>query len=135
MHICLWSSLHSKRRIVTNNSLESDSQAPAPLNLSPGKLFFGYRYVEYVSPDSEEKNGKSKAMDTQDEANNKPWGEGQKLGRGAWKPSGVTGAGGASVPVPLNRTSTTNQVEREKNRSPSPDWGVDEDEMIDYDSD
>jgi len=97
-------------------------------------MFFGYRYVEYVSPDSDEKKGKSKA---QDGADGKDWGGGQKLGRGAWKPSGVTGTGGASVPAPPNRSarSATDQVEREKTRSPSPDWGVDDDEMIDYDSD
>jgi ubiquitin fusion degradation protein 1 len=89
--------------------------------------------VEYVSPDSDEQKGKSKAKDTQDEANNKPWGEGQKLGRGTWKPSGMTGAGGASVPAPPNRTSTAKQME--KDRSPSPDWGVDDDEMIEYESD
>ena len=127
----------SKHRIVTNNSLENDSQAPAPLNLPFGKLFFGYRCVEYVSPDSDKK-GKSKAQGSQDGTNSQDWGGGQKLGRGAWKPSGVTGAGGASIPVIQSRSgkSPDDQVEeREKTRSPSPDWGVDDDEMIDYDSD
>ena len=93
--------------------------------------------MEYVSPDSEKK-GKSKALDTQDGANSKDWGGGQKLGKGAWKPSGVTGAGGASVPLPPSRggRGTVNQVEAKgKTRSPSPDWGVDDDEMIAYDSD
>ncbi|KAF9647545.1 UFD1-domain-containing protein [Thelephora ganbajun] len=126
-----------KHRIVTNSSLENDSQAPAPLNLPFGKLFFGYRYVEYVPPDSDKK-GKSKAKSAQGGGNSEHWGEGQKLGKGAWKPSGVTGAGGASIPVLPSRIgkSTANQVEeREKTRSPSPDWGVDDDDMIDYDSD
>jgi len=123
-----------KHRVVTNSSLENDNQAPVPLNLPFGKLFFGYRYVEYVSPDSDENKGKSKA---QDGADSKDWGGGQKLGRGAWKPSGVTGIGGASIPAPPNRSakSGTDEVEREQTRSPSPDWGVDDDEMIDYDSD
>jgi len=127
-------SLDSKHRIVTNDSLENDSQAPAPLNLPFGKLFFGYRHVEYVSPDSDKKKEKSEA---QDGANSKDWGGGQKLGKGAWKPSDTTGVGGASVPVLPSRSakSTTDQVEREKTRSPSPDWGVDDDEMIDYYSD
>ena len=92
--------------------------------------------MEYVSPDSDEKKGKSKAYDVQDEADgagSKPWGEGQKLGRGAWKPSGIIGAGGASVPVPPNRSGMSNQME--KARSPSPDFGVDDDQPIDYDSD
>ena len=126
-------SLNSKHRIVTNNSLENDSQAPAPLNLPFGKLFFGYRHVEYVSPDSDKKKEKSEA---QDGANGKDWGGGQKLGKGAWKPSDNTGAGGASVPVlPSRSAKSTTDVEREKTRSPSPDWGVDDDEMIDYYSD
>jgi len=91
--------------------------------------------VPYVPPDSDQKKGKSKAKYTPDGASDKPWGEGQKLGKGAWKPSGFTGAGGASVPVPPSRggKSTANQVEEV--RSSSPDWGVDDDEMIDYDSD
>ena len=90
--------------------------------------------MEYVSPDSDKKKGKSKS---EDGADSKEWGGGQKLGRGAWKPSDVIGAGGASIPVPPTRggKTTTNQVEREKTRSPSPDWGVDDDEMIDYESD
>ena len=92
--------------------------------------------MEYVPPDSDKK-GKSKAQDAH-EANNKDWGGGQKLGRGAWKPSGVTGAGGASIPMLPSRNAkgTANEVEeREKIQTPSPDWGVDDDEMIDYDSD
>jgi len=90
--------------------------------------------VEYVSPDSDKKE-KSKAKDVQDGENDNSWGEGQKLGRGAWKPSGVIGAGGASVPVLPNRIgkSTADQVENV--RSPSPDFGVDDDDMIEYDSD
>jgi ubiquitin fusion degradation protein 1 len=93
--------------------------------------------VEYVSPDSDKK-GKAKAQDVPDVSNSKDWGDGQKLGKGAWKPSGITGAGGASIPtIPSrNGTGTASQAEvTEKRRSPSPDWGVDEDEMIIYDSD
>jgi len=124
-----------KPRLVTNSSLENDSQAPAPLTLPSGKLFFGYKYVEYVSPDSDKKE-KSKAKDTQDGGtNNKSWGGGQTLGRGAWKPSEVTGAGGASVPVLPNRIGKSTGDQVENVRSPSPDFGVDDDEMIEYDSD
>jgi ubiquitin fusion degradation protein 1 len=91
--------------------------------------------VEYVSPDPEKGKGESKTNDTQGGADSNPWGGGQKLGKGAWKPSGVTGAGGASVPSLPNRSgkNTTSQVE--KSRSPTPDFGVDDDEMLDYDSD
>ena len=38
---------YSKRRIVTNDTLENDGNAPAPLNLPHGKLFFGFRHVPY----------------------------------------------------------------------------------------
>ncbi|KAF9791251.1 ubiquitin fusion degradation protein I [Thelephora terrestris] len=124
-----------KPRLVTNSSLEHDSQAPAPLNLPPGKLFFGYRYVEYISPDSDEKKEKPKSKEVQDGTNSNSWGGGHKLGRGAWKPSEVTGAGGASVPVLPARIGKSTADEAEDVRSPSPDFGVDDDEMIDYDSD
>jgi ubiquitin fusion degradation protein 1 len=91
--------------------------------------------VEYVPPDSEEKKGKPKAKEAEDGADSNQWGEGQKLGRGAWKPSDVTGVGGASVPVLPSRSGKSTENGAEKARSPSPDWGVDDDEMIDYDSD
>ena len=91
--------------------------------------------MEYIPPDSEEKKGKSKANDSQDGTNSKPWGDGQKLGKGAWKPSGTTGVGGASVPTLPNRSGTSTANQSENVRSPSPDWGVDDDEMINYDSD
>jgi len=110
---------------------------PLPSTFPFGKLFFGYRYVEYVSPNLDKK-GKSKAQDTQDGSSSNDWGEGQKLGRNAWKPSGVTGAGGASIPVVPSRSGKNvayKVEEREKTRSPSPDFGVDDDEMIVYDSD
>lgn len=92
--------------------------------------------MEYVPPDSDKK-GKSKAQDAQDGANSKDWGGGQKLGRNAWKPSETTGAGGASVPVLQSRNgkNAAKAEEKVKSRSPSPDWGVDDDEMIVYDSD
>lgn len=91
--------------------------------------------MEYTPPDSNQQGGKSKG---QDEASSKDWGGGQKLGRGSWKPSEVIGAGGASVPVIPDRSvrNAPNQAEKEKARSPSPDWGVEEDDdMIDYYSD
>jgi ubiquitin fusion degradation protein 1 len=46
--------LSSKHRVVTNNSLESSTAAPAPLNLQFGKLFFGFKFVEYKPPSADE---------------------------------------------------------------------------------
>jgi hypothetical protein len=37
--------------------------------------------------------------------------------------------------VPPTRGGRNAAIPAEKTRSPSPDWGVDDDEMIDYDSD
>ncbi|KAL5529723.1 hypothetical protein ACEPAG_5708 [Sanghuangporus baumii] len=48
-----------KRRIVTNETLETDSNVPAPLNLPPGKLFFGFRHVPYNHADGQAVNGTS----------------------------------------------------------------------------
>ena len=44
--------LHSKHRVVTNNSLEADVTAPAPLNLPFGKLFFGFKMSAYTPPEA-----------------------------------------------------------------------------------
>lgn len=44
--------IYSKKRIVTNDTLETDAVVPAPLNLPHGKLFFGFRTIPYsVQPD------------------------------------------------------------------------------------
>ena len=67
------------------------------------------------------------------------WGSGGQAlgGRTGQANSGprATGAGGASVPVLPNRNGRRQTVERE--RSPTPDYGVDDDEddYIEYDSD
>jgi ubiquitin fusion degradation protein 1 len=74
---------------------------------------------------SSQGKGKQRALSTAAAETN--WGHGQTL---ASKPSqklspGRLGAGGASVPVPPQRNGRTTQ-----NRSPTPDWGVDDDEDV-----
>lgn len=41
----------SKHRVVDTNSLEGFAEAPAPLNLPFGKLFFGFTYTPFTPPD------------------------------------------------------------------------------------
>ncbi len=40
----------SKRKIVSNETLESGAKVPAALNLPFGQLFFGFNVVSYISP-------------------------------------------------------------------------------------
>ncbi|EJD02407.1 UFD1-domain-containing protein [Fomitiporia mediterranea MF3/22] len=40
-----------KRRIVTNDTLDTDTYTPAALNLPHGKLFFGFKHIPYNVPD------------------------------------------------------------------------------------
>ncbi|KAI0737671.1 ubiquitin fusion degradation protein UFD1-domain-containing protein [Irpex lacteus] len=133
-------------RVVTNNSLESDTTAPAPLNLPFGQLFFGFNVPAYTPPEakpdvqSEAKpaaftgsgntllgasSSKGKAKE-QPAAPSQPqpshqWGSsGHTLGSRTTTGSGRIGAGGASVP--------STRRAGQKQRSPSP-------EVIDVDAD
>lgn len=115
-------------------------KVPAPLKLPPGKLFFGFPVVPYqpktkpaaeessssfsgtgntlssktLSPPSSRK-GKEKAKEETQPA--KDWGTGQTLGS--------------------RRSAPTSQpkVKPQRQRSPTPDWGVDDDDVIIIDSD
>jgi hypothetical protein len=49
--MCIYISQH---RIVSNDMLESDTQAPAPLNLPFGQLFFGFPVVPYTPPETQQ---------------------------------------------------------------------------------
>ncbi|KAI0031816.1 UFD1-domain-containing protein [Vararia minispora EC-137] len=145
-----------KHKVVSNDDMNVERNVPAPLNLPFGKLFFGFNVVPYVPPEPKEENtsgpsafsgsgstlnGRSngatvlKGKATQDDNGSAhDWGSGgQTLSAQPTlrRPfgNGVVGAGGASVPNL-----------RRKQRSPSPeddenDWGVDDDEVIDVDSD
>uniref|UniRef100_A0A0W0FLH9 Putative ubiquitin fusion degradation protein I n=1 Tax=Moniliophthora roreri TaxID=221103 RepID=A0A0W0FLH9_MONRR len=148
------------RRIVSNNTLETETKIPAALNLPFGKLFFGFNVATYVppvansppsSPDLSREaaftgsgntlNGhqtsastKGKANETNSKALSSSWtGQGNTLGNSVPREIGMVGVGGARVPRPPQRQGTQ-QVQRE--RSPTPDFGVDDDDdviMIDSD--
>ena len=157
----------SKRRIVTADILENDSNAPAPLNLPHGKLFFGFKHVPYNHPSDQTSNGtsdapasgpgafqgggntlsgrrsssspsanakgKGKEKETQIEKDDggKWAGKGQTLNSGSRRMGvdGPVGAGGARVPRPSSRRLP------QREPSPAPDWGVDSDDEVIYDSD
>lgn len=107
-----WS--YSQRRIVTNDSLQAETTAPAPLNLTHGKLFFGYKYVPYErskeevsgrlptfsgsgstlsgrpngpAPTTSASKGKGKEKEGTTPSSGNTWGGGQTLG-------GSSGGGG-----------------------------------------
>jgi len=152
-----------KNRVVTNNSLESETQAPAPLNLPFGKLFFGFKVVPYTPPTADgskspgnpeptafigsghtlsgreglasQGKGKERSVSM---ASPLSWGHGQTLNSRSQpnRSSEKVGAGGASVPiVPQRNGSGVQPPSTRKTRSPSPDWGVDDDDVIVIDSD
>ncbi|KAI0333482.1 ubiquitin fusion degradation protein I [Cubamyces sp. BRFM 1775] len=153
-----------KHKIVTNSSLDGDVYVPAPLNLPFGKLFFGFNVQPYVPPDADQTKsppqpnsfsgsgntltGRSKpSSQSQPSAKGKEreqsaptasWGNGgQTLGSRPSQPAAssqprVMGAGGASVPV-LPQRRGKQQEERE--RSPTPDFGVDDEDDVMYYSD
>ncbi|EJF66068.1 UFD1-domain-containing protein [Dichomitus squalens LYAD-421 SS1] len=150
-----------KQRIVTADALDNDAYVPAPLNLPFGQLFFGFNIQPYVPPSQEPSaspsqsnsfagtgntltgrsqpsssdKGKSKAQSS----STTTWGSGgQTLGRRPTQPASSTprsvGAGGASVPV-LPSRGRAQQQQAQRERSPTPDFGVDDDEDIPYYSD
>ncbi|RDB20960.1 Ubiquitin fusion degradation protein 1 [Hypsizygus marmoreus] len=150
------------RRIVSNTNFESDVKVPAALNLPFGQLFFGFNVTPYTppaaatpgspeisaqeapafsgtgntlsgrsNPQPSTAKGKEKEKAPQEDIS-ASWGTGQTLGRSAPRELGPVGAGGARAP----RVPQRNVKKREeKERSPSPDWGVDDDDVIMIDSD
>ncbi|CAA7271622.1 unnamed protein product [Cyclocybe aegerita] len=149
-------------KIVSNSTLEMETKVPAALNLPFGQLFFGFHVTPYTPPtqaasserdpqspfsgsgntlsgrsttaaSSSTDKGKVKASESTSSTSNHNWGaSGQTLGSQRPIPQdGPVGAGGARVPQPLRRDNTKSK----KERSPSPDWGVDDDDVIMIDSD
>ncbi|KAJ6547663.1 ubiquitin fusion degradation protein I [Mycena capillaripes] len=152
-----------QHRIVSNETLEGDVKVPAALNLPFGQLFFGFNVTAYVPPvaaapappspsasrdstfngtgntlngrQAPSAKGKEKAPAQDTSSSSAAWaGTGHSLGPGAVpRELGPVGAGGARIPRIPQRNSGGKQ--KEKERSPSPDWGVDDDDVIMIDSD
>ncbi|KAF8077860.1 ubiquitin fusion degradation protein UFD1-domain-containing protein [Lyophyllum atratum] len=154
-----------QHRIVSNTTFESEQKVPAALNLPFGQLFFGFNIPPYTpptvaSPGSPEispqspptfagsgntlsgRNAPSLPSSSKGKERENPpattpatsWGgTSQTLGaRNVPRDLGPVGAGGARIPRIPRRDS---KKEEEKQRSPSPDWGVDDDDVIMIDSD
>ncbi|KAK0239999.1 ubiquitin fusion degradation protein I [Armillaria nabsnona] len=87
------------------------------------------------STQSSASTSKGKEKATEESSSSASWstlGSGQTLGNQAPRELGVVGAGGARVPRIPRRNNAPPQ---QKARSPSPDWGVDDDDVIMIDSD
>ncbi|KAF7338219.1 Ubiquitin fusion degradation protein 1 [Mycena venus] len=148
-----------QHRIVSNETLESDTKVPAALNLPFGQLFFGFNVTPLCpttssadAPDSgfsgagntlngrttgSSAKGKEKApaQDTSSSSSSAAWvGTGHSLGGAIPRELGPVGAGGARIPRIPQRSNSAKE-EKAKARSPSPDWGVDDDDVIMIDSD
>ncbi|KAI0372893.1 UFD1-domain-containing protein [Pilatotrama ljubarskyi] len=153
-----------KHRIITNDSLDGDVYVPAPLNLPFGKLFFGFNVQPYVPPNSDSTgsppkpntfsgsgnmlSGRAqpysqsqpsvKGKEREQSSSSASWGSGgQTLGSRPPRPAAsseprATGAGGASVPVLPQRRA---QQQEKRPRSPTPDFGVDDEDDVMYYSD
>ena len=153
-----------KHKVITTDSLDTDGKVPAPLNLPFGKLFFGFKVVEYKPPEapspaspptspeastsfagpgttlkgrsvlSENSKGKQKAAEQPSALRS---GQGQTLRdqpATAHVPPSFRGRelGAGCAPVPRSKQAPKPQARR----SPTPDWGVDDDDdVIDIDSD
>ena len=93
------------------------------------------------SPSTSKGKGKEIAAPVKAETSGRSWGYGQSLsgttnGARSRPPtsigSDVIGAGGARAPRPIQRSP---QRAKQRQRSPTPDWGVDDDDIIEIDSD
>ncbi|KAG1756620.1 UFD1-domain-containing protein [Suillus paluster] len=152
-----------QQKIIDNNSMEAEVKVPAALNLPFGKLFFGFNAVPYTPPEPKAPSSPSSPPSTpsfsgtgntltgrpasslprakgkekekppgNSQPSDKSWGTGNTLGlsRSTHIPPsfrgrdlGATGGGYRQANV------------QSKQRSPTPDWGVDDDDIIDIDSD
>ncbi|KAG6866997.1 hypothetical protein C0991_003913 [Blastosporella zonata] len=115
------------------NSPESSSQIIShkelPTFSGSGNTLSGRNTHQPTAPSS-----KGKEKENTAQRSSASWGgTGQTLGaRNAPRELGPVGAGGARIPRLPQRN---NSQEKEKERSPSPDWGVDDDDVIMIDSD
>ncbi|KAJ7581233.1 ubiquitin fusion degradation protein I [Mycena floridula] len=147
-----------QHRIVSNSTLDTEVKVPAPLNLPFGQLFFGFTVVPHTPPApvassasettapaafagsgttlnarSSNQATSAKGKEKEKPAESSSWsvGGGNTLGS-LPRELGPVGAGGARIPRIPQRSRPKKE---EKQRSPTPDWGVDDDDVIMVDSD
>ncbi|KAF8921138.1 ubiquitin fusion degradation protein UFD1-domain-containing protein [Mucidula mucida] len=107
------------------------SAGPAPFSGSGNTL--SSRSQPQPASTASKGKGKAKEEEKEKEGTWSTLGSGQTLGNTAPRELGPVGAGGARIPrVPRRTTAPPPQ---QKERSPTPDWGVDDDDVIMIDSD
>ncbi|KIK08271.1 hypothetical protein K443DRAFT_590002 [Laccaria amethystina LaAM-08-1] len=133
-------------RIVSNTTLDSDVKVPAALNLPFGQLFFGFNVTTYTPPESSASSsseiaqpppafaGSGNALSGRSRPSQSQPSSNSFASRSTLRQTGPVGAGGAVIPQ-LPQRNSQQQKGKEKERSPSPDWGVDDDDVIMIDSD
>jgi ubiquitin fusion degradation protein 1 len=144
-----------QHRIVSNNTIESNVKVPAALNLPFGQLFFGFNVTAYTPPQpspgpsqsspiflgsgntlsgrsnpNRSNSFKGKGKESSSESTYS-WGTSGNTLNTASTSRGSRGAGGARAQPPQRNP------QKKRERSLSPDWGVDDDDddviMIDSD--
>jgi len=152
-----------KQNVVTSDMLETEVKVPAALNIPFGKLFFGFNVVAYSPPEpkpptstgpsspppvsftgsgntlngrtaqvTSTKGKEKEASDSPSQASQKSWGTGQTLGSRSSLPAHIPPSfRGPSLGTPASSPAKS----KPKRRSPTPDWGVDDDDVIEIDSD
>lgn len=153
-----------RRKVVTSDSLDSDAKVPAVLNLPFGKLFFGFKVVPRTPPVSDaQPSAELPSQPVSFSGSGNKLSEGAigpssvAKGKGRAKsppPSGASpnsrsagqtvGSRSPILHIPLGfrggelgtgRLSVPRRPNQPKRRSPTPDWGVDDDDVIEIDSD
>ncbi|KIL69834.1 hypothetical protein M378DRAFT_184212 [Amanita muscaria Koide BX008] len=141
-----------QHRVVSNSAYDNDVKVPAALNLPFGQLFFGFNVVQYTPPkeQSSEANedqpstfgGSGRTLTSKSsapQADSSTKGKGKEVERPSgnhdWGSSGQALGSRSSAKQTTATPSHRNAKMKEKERSPSPDWGVDDDDVIMIDSD
>jgi len=148
-----------KHRVVTNNSLGSDTTAPAPLNLPFGHLFFGFNVPTYAAPDASTSpqpkspsvpfsgsgNSLTASSSSKGKAKEEPAPKADSQAVHDWGASGqALGSRSAATPRTGSGASVLNpqrQSQKQRPRSPSPEEVIDvdaeddDDEFNGYDDD
>jgi ubiquitin fusion degradation protein 1 len=130
--------------IVSNDTLQNEVRVPGPLNLPPGRLFFGFRHIPYKPPSAPSQDTSESDHHKQAQAFS---GEGSSLTD--FRPSTRNTTSKASTstssqeqskePHKWGNGSSLGNTSRKQpfvRRSPTPDYGVDSDvDVIEIDSD
>jgi ubiquitin fusion degradation protein 1 len=109
---------------VSNDTLHEDTRIPNALNLPPGKLFFGFKYVPYKPPTAESSamgSGATAVADSGAGPSTQAFtGQGSSLAG----PSRRSGRSGAGAPSSSSSQARTESIKKEENTTPTHNWGT-----------